>query len=264
MRGERLENKRPIGLTIGGFDPSSGAGITADLKVFEDSGLYGISAISAITTQNSQAVLDVFTPPPDIFKSQLEVLFNDIHPEVIKVGMLSTRSNVAVLKEQLLRLNKKRLIVDPIFTSTSGMNLLNKEGQQALTDELLPLALVVTPNIDEAQALAGFKINTIEDAQRAASIINDLGPKWVVIKGSHHEFEDGFIHDLIYDGVNFDIIKHKRLSANVRGTGCVFSAAIASYLALGEEELEAIKKAHTYIRDKIKTAATIGKGRAQV
>lgn len=255
---------KPIGLTVGGFDPSSGAGITVDLKVFRELGLYGIGAITALTAQNSEAVFDVFTPPPDSFKFQLEVLLKDIHPEVIKVGMLSIKHNIDVLKEQLIRMQKKRLIVDPVFVSTGGMHLLTKEGQQALVNEILPLALVVTPNVDEAQTIAGFKIESISDAQRAASIINDLGPKWVVIKGGHHEFEKGFVHDLIYDGSNFDIIKHKRLPVNVRGTGCIFSTAIAAFIAKDYPELEAIKRAHDFTKKIIEQAVQVGKGRPQI
>lgn len=258
------QDKKPVVLAIGGFDPSSGAGITVDLKVFQELDVYGISAITALTAQNSEAVFDVFTPPPDSFKFQLEVLLKDMHPEVIKVGMLSIKYNVDVLKEQLLRLDKKRLIVDPVFISTSGMHLLTKEGQQALIDEILPLTQIVTPNIDEAETIAGLKIENAADAQRAASIINDLGPKWVVIKGGHHEFKKGYVHDFIYDGSTFDIFKHKRLPIKVRGTGCIFSSAVTAYIAKGFNELEAIDKAHAFTRKKIKQALKVGKGRPQI
>jgi len=255
---------KPLVLTIGGFDPSSGAGITADLKVFNELGVYGLSAASAITAQNSAAVFDVFTPPADSFKMQLEVLFKDMLPGVIKVGALSTKDNISVIKEPLLSLEKKELVLDPVFRATSGMQLLSTEGQQALIDDLLPISLIITPNVDEAEIISGIKIESLEAAEKAASIINDLGPKWVVIKGGHHRFDKETVQDLIFDGVNTTILKNEWLDKNVRGTGCLFSAAIAAFLAKGYDELEAIKEARQFVQMKIKEATQIGKGRAQI
>ncbi len=262
MRSET--NKKQLVLTIGGFDPSSGAGITTDLKVLEQLGAYGLSAISAITIQNSEAVFDVFTPGADIFKHQLEALFSDIAPSVIKLGMLSNKESVLVLKEQLLKLEKKRLVVDPIFVSTSGMTLLNSHGRQALLDHILPLTLILTPNINEAELISGIKINSLADAQRAASIINDLGPKWVIIKGGHHQIDSKTVEDLVYNGVDFFVLKNERIDKNVRGTGCIFSSAIAAYLTSEPDELEAIKKARAFVQEKIEQARKIGQGREQI
>ncbi|TET52978.1 MAG: bifunctional hydroxymethylpyrimidine kinase/phosphomethylpyrimidine kinase [Actinobacteria bacterium] len=256
--------KRPLVLTVGGSDPSSGAGIQVDLKVFEELGVYGLSAISALTAQNSEEVFDVFTPPPDSFKLQLEVLFKDLLPNIIKVGMLSNQDNVMVLKEQFLKLNKKRMIVDPVFVASSSMPLLTQKGREALIEHLLPLSLIVTPNVDEAEALSGLKIKDVHEMQRAASIINDLGPKWVLIKGGHHEFEKNVVEDLIYDGVDYTTLKYPRLDKKVRGTGCIYASAIACFLAKGLEELEAIKKARDFVQQKIEQASVLGKGRPQL
>ncbi len=259
-----MSEAKPLALTIAGFDPSSGAGLQVDLKVFEELNVYGLSVATAITAQNSQAVLDVYTPPTNILKSQIETVLNDIHPKAIKIGMLSDKNNIMALKEQLLKLDKKQVVVDPIFTSTSGMALLDKEGQKALTHAIFPLTLVLTPNIEEAEKLAGFGINSLDDAQRAASVINDLGPKWVVIKGAHRELDANLVQDVVYDGVSFTILKKERIDKKVRGTGCIFSAAITAYLANGLDELEAIKKARDFVQAKIKEASMIGTGNPQI
>ncbi len=259
-----MSEAKPLALTIAGFDPSSGAGLQVDLKVFEELNVYGLSVATAITAQNSQAVLDVYTPPTNILKAQIETVLNDIHPMAIKIGMLSDKNNIMVLKEQLLKLDKKQVVVDPIFTSTSGMALLDNEGQKALTHAIFPLTLVLTPNIEEAEKLAGFGINSLDDAQRAASVINDLGPKWVVIKGAHRELDANLVQDVVYDGVSFTILKKERIDKKVRGTGCIFSAAITAYLANGLDELEAIKKARDFVQAKIKEASMIGTGNPQI
>ncbi len=255
---------KELALTIAGFDPSSGAGLQLDLKVFNELDVYGLSILTAITAQNSLAVLDVYTPPADTFKSQIETLLKDMHPKSIKIGMMSNKNNILVLKEQLVKLKKKKVVLDPIFISSSGMQLLDKEGQEALTDDLLPLSLIITPNIDEAEKLAGFPIVTTSDAQKAASVINDLGPKWVVIKGGHRELDDNYVQDFVYDGVNFTILKNQRINKKVRGTGCIFSSAIAAYLAKGFEELETIKKAREFVQTKIQSALPAGKGKPQI
>lgn len=255
---------KPIVLTIGGYDPSSGAGITTDLKVFQELDVYGTSALTTLTIQNSERVFDTYTPPIDILKHQLEALLQDIHPEIIKVSIIPNKESVLVIKEQLLKLKTKRLVLDPIFASTSSFPFLNASGQQVLIDNLLPQVQIFTPNISEAEKIAGFSINNAQDAQRAASIINDLGPKWVVIKGGHREIEEDIIEDLVFDGAEFYSIKKKRLDKDVRGTGCIFAAAISAFFAQNNNELEAIKMASDYVYEKIELASEIGSGRRQI
>ncbi|MCH8898014.1 MAG: bifunctional hydroxymethylpyrimidine kinase/phosphomethylpyrimidine kinase [Chloroflexi bacterium] len=219
----------PTALTIAGSDSGAGAGIQADLKTFAALGVYGTSALTAITAQNTVGVTAVHEIPTEVIAAQIEAVISDIGADAVKTGMLSSSAIVELVAQELKRHGVERLVVDPVMIAKSGYSLLQPEAVEALRSKLLPLAAVVTPNIPEAEVLTGLTINSLDDMRRAAELIVGLGARSVVVKGGHLA---GPATDLFYDGSQFKEFTAPRIdTVNTHGTGCTFASAVAAGLA---------------------------------
>ena len=246
-------------LSIAGSDSSGGAGIQADLKTFQAHGVFGMTAITAVTVQNTRKVYDIQEISPDIVKGQILCLFDDIAIHAVKIGMVSAIALIEAIAEALRQVERPPVVLDPVMISKSGYALLKEEAQQALVATLFPLAEVVTPNIFEAERLVGHAIGSVDDMQTAAREILDLGARKVVVKGGH--LGDTQATDVLYDGQTFRELTSPRFDTpNTHGTGCTFSSAIAANLALGHPFFDAVANAKTYISGAIRNALPIGRG----
>jgi hydroxymethylpyrimidine/phosphomethylpyrimidine kinase len=247
-------------LTIAGSDSSGGAGIQADLKTFAAHGLYGLSAITAVTAQNTLGVASVTPLDADVVTAQIEAVVADLGAHAAKTGMLATAAIVEAVAAAVAALEIPLLVVDPVLVSTSGTRLLDDEGLEAMKAELLPRAHAVTPNIAEAEVLSGVAITSDADRHEAARRIRALGPAHVVITGGLGVAER--IIDLLYDGEVFTELETTRVAGiHTHGTGCTFSAALTAHLALGRTLLEAIPLAQHYVAGAIRHAPGLGRGR---
>ena len=247
-------------LTIAGSDSGGGAGIQADIKAMSANGVFAMSAITAVTAQNTEEVTDVFELPLSIIAAQIDAVFDDFDVAAVKTGMLSSVEIVKVVAKLLKPQNVTNLVVDPVMIAKSGHRLLKPDAVEALMHELIPLALVVTPNIHEAQQLSGIEIKTLNDARRAAKIIHRLGCRHVLIKGGHL-LEDRAT-DLLYDGRFFELFKSEFIDTpHTHGTGCTFASAIAAHLALGKPLTQAITAAKAYLTEAIRHGLSIGHGK---
>ncbi len=248
----------PRAMTIAGSDSGGGAGVQADLKTFAALGVYGTSVLTAITAQNTVAVIAVHEVPTDIIAAQIAAVMDDIGADAVKTGMLSSRAIVELVAAELKRRRVRQLVVDPVMVSKSGDSLLRQEAVEALRSRLVPLAAVVTPNIPEAEVLTGLKIASDADVRRAAERIIGLGARAVVVKGGHRE---GPATDLFYDGARFQEFGAERiLTTNTHGTGCTFASAVAAGLARGMSVLEAVALAKVYVTEAIRHSFPIGQG----
>jgi hydroxymethylpyrimidine/phosphomethylpyrimidine kinase len=248
-------------LTIAGSDSSAGAGIQADLKTFAALGVYGASAITAVTSQNTSGVNGVFALPVDIVRAQIESLAEDLSLAAVKTGMLGTADNVTAVAEILGRLQLPNLVVDPVMMASSGTcrTLLAPEAVSVLKSRLLPLATVVTPNVAEASGLSGITVNSAGTARDAAKRIFDAGAKAVLVKGGHLEGTESI--DRLFDGHGFTEFSAPRSQLGaLHGAGCTFASAIAARLALGDELAIAIDRAKRYVTGAIEHAIPIGRG----
>jgi hydroxymethylpyrimidine/phosphomethylpyrimidine kinase len=249
-------------LTIAGSDASGGAGIQADLKTMCALGVYGMSVITAVTAQNTQGVYGVQEIDTDMVDHQIRAVFEDIRVDAVKVGMVSSAGIIRTIRERLRVLGAKNIVVDPVMVSKSGCPLLRTEAVPAIRG-LTEIADVITPNIPEAEILAGFSIKTEEDMRRAARVIAEQGAKNVLIKGGHR-MEDGAGDLLLADG-NFVFLQAGRIDTkNTHGTGCTLSSAIASRLALGDTVEDAVRAAKNYITQAIIDSYDVGKGTGPV
>ncbi len=247
-------------LTIAGSDSGGGAGIQADLKTFAALGLHGLSVITALTAQNSQGVRGIMEVPGDFIESQLEAVLTDFNISSVKTGMLASSSVIKSVTRKIKEFNISTIVVDPVMVAKSGDPLLQKEALEALKNELLPLSLVVTPNLEEAEVLADMKITGEKELEKAAVIIKELGVKMVIIKGGHLQEKSRAV-DTLYDGKEFYKFQAPRYKTkNTHGTGCALSAALASYLALDYSFLEAVKKSKEFITLAIKDSYAAGQG----
>ncbi len=254
----RTRASPPTALTIAGSDSGGGAGIQADLKTFAALGVYGTSAITAITAQNTREVRAVAEMDPGIVADQIDAVIEDIGADAAKTGMLSNAPIIEVVAARLRRHGLARLVVDPVMVAKSGDRLLRAEAVRALCDVLLPLALVVTPNLPEAEALAGRPIGTRDDLEEAARRIAALGPRYVLVKGGHAA---GAPTDVLFDGARFCDYPGERLATrHTHGTGCTLSAAIAAHLSLGADVPAAVGAAKRYTTEAIRHAQGIGHG----
>lgn len=245
-------------LTIAGSDSGGGAGIQADLKAITVLGGYGLSVITALTAQNTIGVQGVHAVPIDFIAAQLDSVLSDIGADAVKTGMLATPEIVETVADGIKRYNIQRLVVDPVMVAKSGDALLAEDARETLKSVLLPLATVVTPNLPEAAVLCGFAVNTLEGMHAAARRIYELGPSCVVIKGGH--LQDRPL-DLLFDGENFHTFDAPRLNQrNTHGTGCTFSAALATNLANGLAMLDAVGQAKEFITRAIAAGLDIGAG----
>lgn len=254
-----MTQKMKVALTIAGSDSCGGAGIQADLKTFQALGVYGMSAVTAVTVQNTQKVHAVQEIDPRIVHDQIICLFEDISIDAVKIGMVSNTELINAIAEALEEIQRPPVVLDPVMISKSGYALLKEEAQRALTDRLFPMAEVVTPNIPEAEALVGRSISDIKQMENAAKEILEYGAAKVVVKGGHLKGAQAI--DVLYDGRSFQHLSSPRLSTtNTHGTGCTFSSAIAAYLARGVDFFGAVQKAKDYITGAIENALNIGKG----
>lgn len=246
-------------LSIAGSDSSSGAGIQADLKTLSSLGTYGCSAITAITVQNTKNIFEVFPIPSEIVIRQINSILNDIRIDAIKIGMVYDEIIINKIFK-ILNNTKIPIIVDPIFTSTSGKNLIKYEAIKALTKKILPIATIITPNINEATQLSGIDIKNKEDLVKSLTKMKKLGPKNVIVKGGHLLSEHS-IDTLIDDKLNIIEFSNSRISIpENHGSGCNFSAALSAYISQGYEIPIACKLANEFINSVLKNLLYIGKG----
>lgn len=245
-------------LTIAGSDSSGGAGIQADIKTMTANGVYAMSAITALTAQNTTGVTRIMEVTPEFLSLQLEAIFTDIYPDAVKTGMVSSGDLIKTISATLKKYNAKNIVVDPVMVATSGAKLISDEAIEILKAELLPLATVITPNIPEAEVLSEMTIKNEEDMINAAKAIYEKFNCNVLLKGGH-QINDA--NDLLYRDGGYVWFKGKRIdNPNTHGTGCTLSSAIASNLAKGENLDDAVKHAKEYISGALAAMLDLGKG----
>lgn len=246
-------------LTIAGSDSSGGAGIQADIKSMSANGVYAMSVITAITAQNTMGVFDIQDVSPEMIEKQIDVIFDDIKVNAVKIGMVSKIESIKAISKALRKINNlPKIVLDPVMVSTSGYKLLSEDAQDTLIKELFPLATLITPNILEAEEILGMKIENIDDMKEAAIRLNKLGSKAVLVKGGHLKDD---ATDLLYDGVEFTYFRQEKINTkNTHGTGCTLSSAIAANLAKGMTMKEAVSLGKEYITKAIENSFELGKG----
>jgi hydroxymethylpyrimidine/phosphomethylpyrimidine kinase len=243
-------------LTIAGFDPSGGAGLQQDLKVFRTFGVYGLSVVTSLTAQSSRGVAEVLAVPGKFVSRQLDVLLSDTRPCAVKIGMLHSVENVSAVARAIRRFSLANIVLDPVILSSTGKSLCLPEVPAAVRKTLLPLCTVVTPNIFEASVLSGIDVRTEKDMEMAAASLKRLGAGIVVITGGHLEKS---ANDLVYDG-RVRYMKGRRATGEYHGTGCTFSAALAASLARGKDTYEAALLAKAFMKRALKKSFVTGKG----
>lgn len=248
----------PVVLTIGGFDPSSGAGITADLKTLAAENCYGVAAITALTVQNTQGVTFLHAVDCSLLRETARALLAEGHVKAIKIGMLANRANAKVVGEILAAYPAIPAVLDPVIQSTSGTSLLDAEGAAYLRENLLSRVRIVTPNVNEAAALTGLKVDSVDGMKAAAEKIIGLGAPAVVVTGGHL---DKAI-DVFHDGSSLETFVGDKIKPdNTHGTGCTYASAIAANLALGRSLRESVMLAKAYVTEAIRKAYPVGPGR---
>lgn len=249
----------PVALTVAGSDSGGGAGIQADLKTFEAFGVFGTSALTAVTVQNTVGVHGIHPVPPDIVAAQIRAVSDDLRPAACKTGMLGDAPTIRAVADALSGAEVGPLVIDPVMVAASGDPLLEPDAVGSLQTDLLPLALLVTPNLDEASILAGRPVRDESDMRAAAKSLVAKGCRAVLIKGGH--LAGDRVLDLLYDGRQMREWRAPKLPvANAHGTGCTLSAAITAGLALGFELGEAVDRALAYTRRAIAAAPGLGSG----
>lgn len=250
--------KMKTALTIAGSDCSGGAGIQADLKTMTMNGVYAMSAVTALTAQNTTGVRAIQESTPDFLKQQLDAVFEDIYPDAVKIGMVASSELIRVIADRLKFYDAKNVVVDPVMVATSGSALLKNDAVNTLIEELLPLSALVTPNIPEAQVLSALTIESKEDMVTAAKQIGDNYRCAVLLKGGH-SINDA--NDLLYANEELVWFEGKRIdNPNTHGTGCTLSSAIASNLAKGFTLVESVQRAKDYISGALAAMLDLGKG----
>ncbi len=249
----------PTAMTIAGSDSGGGAGIQADLKTFAAMGVYGTSAITAITAQNTLGVTAIHEVPTEVVTAQIQAILSDIGADAVKTGMLSSVAIIETVAQELKRHGVTRLVVDPVMVAKGGDRLLREDAVDALRTRLLPLAMVVTPNVPEAEVLTSLAIHTPEDAREAAKRIVAMGAGSAVVKGGH--LSGGYAIDVFYDGKEFREFTGRRIQTkNTHGTGCTFASATAAGLAKGLPLVDAVSQAKEYVTRAIRSNLEIGAG----
>lgn len=247
-------------LTIAGSDSGGGAGIQADLKTFQELEVYGMSAITAITAQNTLGVQAVYPLSVEAVVEQMRSIADDIGVDALKTGMLFNADIIQAVSEQIILNNWKNIVIDPVMIAKGGASLLQQEAVSALKKKLIPLSLIITPNIPEAEVIIDMEIKSIKDKEEAAKRFIELGVKNVVIKGGH-DTDPLETMDLFYDGYEFAYLKSKRINTeNTHGTGCTFSAAITAELAKGKKVYDAVVTAKDFIQAAIEENIPLGNG----
>lgn len=243
-------------LTIAGSDPTGGAGLQADLKVFRSFDVYGLSVVSAITAQNTVGVEAVFPVDRKTLERQLRVLLTDISPDAVKIGMLYSTWSAEIIAELFSEKYTMNIVIDPVTVSSSGTSLVDEGALDLIRTRLFPLARVVTPNIYEASVLTGIMIAEQKGMENAAQSLKSMGPEVIVITGGHFE---GQAMDLYFDGT-FHVIEGEKIRGDFHGTGCAFSSAVTALLALNHSPLDSVQKAKEFVRSAIKKASFLGRG----
>lgn len=245
-------------LSIAGSDSSGGAGIQADLKTMTMNGVFAMTAITALTAQNTTGVKSILESTPEFLKDQIDAVFEDIRPDSVKIGMVSSKSLIEVIASRLSFYKAQNIVVDPVMVATSGAKLLQDDAINTLTSCLLPLATIVTPNIPEAEILSNMQIHNKEDMIKSAKIIGDKYNCAVLLKGGHCVND---ANDLMYADGEFTWFEGKRINnSNTHGTGCTLSSAIASNLAKGYDLKTSVKRAKDYISGALSAMLDLGKG----
>lgn len=245
-------------LTIAGSDSCGGAGIQADIKTMTCNGVYAMSAITALTAQNTTGVTGIMEVTPDFLKEQIKAVVTDIFPDAVKTGMVSSSALIKVIADSIKEYNLKNVVVDPVMVATSGAKLISDDAIETLKTELLPLATLITPNIPEAEVLFGSKIQSKEDMEKAAQEINKKFNCAVLLKGGH-SLNDA--NDYLFDGKEGTWFQGNRIqNTNTHGTGCTLSSAIASGLAKGLNLKESVTQAKAYISGALAAMLDLGKG----
>jgi hydroxymethylpyrimidine/phosphomethylpyrimidine kinase len=247
-------------LTIAGSDSGGGAGIQADLKTFAACGVYGTSALTAVTAQNTRGVTAWEAVSTELVIAQIEAVGDDLPPAAVKTGMLATAAIVEAVAAAIAGLDLPNLVVDPVMVAKGGDRLLREDAVAAVKAELLKLAEVVTPNVPEAEVLTGMSIRTLDDMRAAARRIRTMGPRVVVVKGGHLPIDRLVIDVVCTADSEFDLQGPRLETRHTHGTGCTFSAAIAAYLALGQPVEEALHSARAYLEGAIRHAPGLGSG----
>ena len=245
-------------LTIAGSDSCGGAGIQADIKTMTANGVYAMSAITALTAQNTTGVSDIYEVSPEFLEAQLTAIFEDIKPDAIKIGMVSSSELIKTIAVNLKKYNGKNIVLDPVMVATSGAKLISDDAIATLKEYLIPLATVITPNIPEAEVLSEMAISNEEDMIKAAAYISEKYDCAVLCKGGH-SINDA--NDLLYSNGTYHWFYGKRIdNPNTHGTGCTLSSAIASNLAKGRDLNESVEKAKAYISGALSAMLDLGKG----
>ncbi len=245
-------------LSIAGSDSSGGAGIQADLKTMTMNGVFAMSVITAVTAQNTMGVKGILEVEPEFLKQQMDAVFEDIRPDAVKVGMVSSKDLIEMIARQLKYYQAENIVIDPVMVATSGAKLLKEGAVETLKEKLMPMATVVTPNIPEAEILSGIRIKSAEDMERAAKIIGETYDCAVLCKGGHRIHD---ADDLLYHQGEKKWFKGKRIqNPNTHGTGCTLSSAIASNLAKGFDLESSILRAKNYISGALGAMLDLGKG----
>jgi hydroxymethylpyrimidine/phosphomethylpyrimidine kinase len=250
-------------LTVAGSDSGGGAGIQADLKTFQEFGVYGMSVLTAVTAQNTTGVQGVYPVPLDGLEQQLTSIGSDLKPDAVKTGMLFSGEYIESVAFFIKKFGWSNLVVDPVMVAKGGASLLGEEALEAMKMYMLPLAKVITPNIPEAEALTGIEITGDEARHEAARILFNMGADYVVIKGGH--MDDEFVSDLVYNGNEmWELIDKRVYTKNTHGTGCTFSAAVAAELAYGKSMENAVRNAKKFIQTAIEHGIDVGSGHGPV
>ena len=250
--------KMKTALTIAGSDSSGGAGIQADIKTMTMNGVYAMSAITALTAQNTTGVRGILESTPEFLKQQIDAVFEDIYPDAVKIGMVASSELIRIIADSLRRYGAKNIVVDPVMVATSGSSLMKTDAVQTLIEKLLPLATVVTPNIPEAQVHSGMEIQSREDMHTAAKKIGDSYGCAVLLKGGHSVSD---ANDLLYANGDFTWFYGKRIdNPNTHGTGCTLSSAIASNLAKGYTLTESVQRSKDYFSGALAAMLDLGQG----
>jgi hydroxymethylpyrimidine/phosphomethylpyrimidine kinase len=237
----------PKVITIAGSDSGGGAGIQADLKTFSALNVHGCSVITAVTAQNSKEVSAVHCIPLEIIDKQLDVIMVDIGTDAVKIGMLSNREIISAVANKLIGHNIRNIVLDPVMIASSGAKLIEDSAITALKKKLIPISLIITPNIPEAEILIGKKIESIEHMKEAARQILGFGCKTVLLKGGHLPLNDMDVIDIFYDGSEFLEIKNKRINKVGHGTGCTLSSAIAANISKGKKLKQSVIDSVSYV-----------------
>ena len=250
--------KMKTALTIAGSDCSGGAGIQADLKTMTMNGVFAMSAITALTAQNTTGVRSIQEATPEFLRDQIDAVFEDIRPDAVKIGMVSSAELIKIIADRLTYYKAENIVVDPVMVATSGSELMKTDAVSVLTRELLPLATLVTPNIPEAEVLSEQTVHTKADMERVAKMIGDAYGCAVLLKGGHSVSD---ANDLLYANGNYKWFSGKRINnPNTHGTGCTLSSAIASNLAKGYDLETSIRSAKDYISGALAAMLDLGQG----